>query len=142
MESAVFARPVRPDSGKMGGVFGRLIALVLVAAGCRATPDEPAPAATRPGARRPETHRVVERDHRHVIEMHEGDRIALPDDHDFDWRAELEDPSGFVRDGADAYRLTKAGPFRMMFYGEPKCLRTDAGCGLSRRRWDVTVDVR
>jgi len=43
---------------------------------------------------------------------------------------------------SETYRVTKAGPFRMMVYGDPKCLKTDAKCGLSKRRWDVTVAVQ
>jgi hypothetical protein len=63
------------------------------------------------------------------------------------WRVDFEDKSAFARfteadAGGEAYRVTKAGPFRIMVFGEPKCLATDSGCGVSKRRWDITLDVR
>jgi len=134
---------------------GRLLCVVmgLVIAGmdaaCHSGPAEPRPPtppdATSSGERRVEAHRVVAGDHRHVIPLRVGDLIVAPDDTAFDWRIDLEDTSAFAtaapRDGAAAYRVTKAGPLRIMVYGDPKCLNTDAACGLSKRRWDITLRV-
>ena len=129
-----------------------LLALVAVAsAACHSGPSEPLPPAPAPSTRESgdpthaETYRIVQQDHRHVIPLRVDDRIALPDDPAFDWRIEFEDRSAFaaVADAGGApYRVTKAGPFRTMVYGDPKCLKTDAGCGLSYRRWDVTFSVK
>jgi hypothetical protein len=121
--------------------------MMLSLAACRPGASEPAEDhATRVEDRHHQTHHIIESDHRHVIPLRRDDRIVLPSDPAFDWHVELEDRSAFARvvgeDAGEAYRVTKAGPFRMMVFGEPKCLRNDGGCGLSRRRWDVTVTVQ
>ena len=129
----------------------------LCLAACHAGPSEPtsstAPAESAPQplqpAHRLEAHHIIERDHRHVVPLRVDDRVVLPNDPAFDWRVDFEDRSAFVRvadtdaeAASETYRVTKAGPFRMMVYGDPKCLKTDAKCGLSKRRWDVTVAVQ
>jgi hypothetical protein len=81
-----------------------------------------------------------------MIPLHVDDRLTLPDDPAFDWRIDFEDKGAFttVHDGdaGEAYRVVKTGPLRIMVYGDPKCLKNDGGCGLSKRRWDITVDSR
>jgi hypothetical protein len=133
-----------------------LHAAALLLASCHPGPSEPTPSAASTDAssrtradRHHEVHRILERDHRHVIPLRVDDELILPDDPAFDWRVDFEDPSGFERvTGAsqnprdESYRVTKAGPFRMMIYGDPKCLKTDPKCGTSKRRWDVTVAVQ
>jgi hypothetical protein len=94
-----------------------------------------------------DSHRIIEADHRHILHLRTDDRVLAPNDPAFDWHIALEDPSAFARVSGDesapeVYRLTKAGPYRIMVYGDPKCLKSDAACTLSKRRWDVTVDVR
>ena len=89
-------------------------------------------------------HRIIEADHRHVIQLVVEDEIVLPSDPAFDWRVEFEHAGGFLPaplEGGIAYRASKAGLFRMMVFGNPKCLTRDGGCGLSKRRWDVTAVV-
>jgi len=95
----------------------------------------------------PELHRIVFADHRHVVNLRVGDRIAIPIDPEIDWHVTFEDKSAFERvpdadAGSEVYRITKPGPLRVMAFGDPKCLKaskTDAKpCGVSRRRWDVT----
>jgi len=121
---------------------------------CHAGPSEPAPTIAAPDAtpqaaspRQHQAHRIIEQDHRHVVQLRVDDRIVLPVDPAFEWRVAFEDASAFARfteadSGGEAYRLTKAGPWRLMVYGDPKCLKLDGGCGLSKRRWDVTIDAR
>jgi hypothetical protein len=92
-------------------------------------------------------HRIIEADHRQVIPLRLDDRIALPLDPTFDWRIDFENRSAFAPfneegGGPDVYRVTKAGPLRVMVYGEPKCMKSDAACTLSKRRWDIAFDVR
>ncbi len=122
-----------------------LLSLALVVS-CQSRASEPAPESTRASAAH-ETHRIIEGDHRHVVQLARDDLFVLPSDPAFDWRVDLEDRSAFERvttaeAGAEAYRLVKAGPFRVMVHGDPKCLRTDGPCGLSKRRWDVTFNVK
>ena len=123
----------------------------LLVTACHARASEPTPPPTKlestGAAVQRETHRIVDTDHRRLIPLHVDDVFVLPTDWRFDWHAELEDKSAFapfteVDAGADAFRLTKGGIYRTMIYGDPKCLKTDAACGLSKRRWDVTFDVK
>ncbi len=122
------------------------LASLVLAVSCQSKASEPAPERARASASH-ETHRIVEGDHRHVVQLARGDVFVLPSDPAFDWRIDLEDRSAFERvttldAGGEAYRLVKAGPFRVMVHGDPKCLRTDGPCGLSKRRWDVTFNVK
>jgi hypothetical protein len=122
-----------------------LLSLAL-AASCHSKASEPAPEITKASASH-ETHRIVESDHRHVVQLSRDDLFVLPSDPAFEWHVDLEDRSAFDRvttvdAGGEAYRLVKAGPFRLMVHGDPKCLRTDGPCGLSKRRWDVTFNVK
>jgi hypothetical protein len=124
--------------------------LVVPLLACHDEPQHSAPSATATAsaaARVPETHVVVQADHRNVIRMTVGDRIALPTDPELDWRAEFEDKNAFrpVAEGGAStatFAIEKTGPLRVMVYGDPKCAKRDGGCGLSKRRWDVTLDVR
>ena len=119
---------------------------------CHSSASEPIPEPSSAtgdatGPQHHETHHIVEGDHRHILHLHVDDRVVLPDDPAFDWRVDFENKSAFARltepgSVRPAYRLVKAGPFRMMVYGDPKCVKGDSGCGISKRRWDVTVDVR
>jgi hypothetical protein len=89
-------------------------------AAASATPTAAAAPSSEPVA--PQTHHVVQKDHRGVVPMHIGDTIAAPDDPTFAWRIDLEDKSAF---------------------GDPKaCIGTDAACTASKRRWDVTLAVK
>jgi hypothetical protein len=149
-------------------VLVSLASLACLAA-CHGTASEPAPAASSASAAAavassasstpaatprapsgPQTHTIVFADHRHVVPLRVDDRFVIPSDPEIDWRAEFEDKSAFVRvtgvdAGAEVYRITKSGPLRAMFYGDPKCLKVtkpDSPCGLSKRRWDVTFSVQ
>lgn len=93
-----------------------------------------------------DVHRIVYADHRHVVNLRVGDKLALPDDAAFDWRVDFEDKSSFTAladaGAATEYQSNRAGLYRMMVFGMPKCLAQEAGCGLSKRRWDVTANVQ
>lgn len=128
-----------------------LLAFALLFAGCHAGPSEPTPPQEAPakpsGPKQQQVHRIIDKDHRHVVDMQVDDVFVLPADPAFDWRVDFEDKSAFARytegdAGGEAYRLTKAGPYRTMVYGDPKCLKLEAGCGISRRRWDITFAVK
>jgi hypothetical protein len=105
------------------------------------TPTSPAPSNE---AAAPQSHRIVQKDHRSVVNLHVGDTILAPDDPAFAWKIELENKSAFVhvKDADESYRITKPGALRIMVFGNPKaCMNTDAACTISRRRWDVTLAV-
>jgi hypothetical protein len=117
-----------------------------------AAPKASAPAAPVPSAAPVDTgppvlHRIVYADHRNVVPLRVGDGVVLPDEPQFDWRFDFEDKSAFTRvtdvdAGGEAYRVTKPTLLRIMVYADPKCMKVDSGCGLSKRRWDVTLAVK
>jgi hypothetical protein len=135
-----------------------LVSMTLLAgtlAGCHDRPAEPvtvhdagAPVAAGPASPH-DVHHIIDADHRRVIHLAVDDKIVLPNDPVFDWHVDFEDKGSFVPFTGDAgqgatptYRAAQAGLFRMMVYGDPKCLVHDGGCGISKRRWDITAEVR
>jgi hypothetical protein len=126
-----------------------ILALALLTA-CQGKKSEPPkPVIDAAPASPHDLHRIVDSDHRNTIHLRMPDKFALPTDDRFDWRAEFEDKTAFVlfvgdagQGASSAYSPTKTGVTRMMVHGDPKCLKLDGGCGLSKRRWDIIVDVR
>jgi hypothetical protein len=144
---AVLTRPL------VHAPFAAALVLVFVAACHGDAHNEPTPASPAASATTPtrpvghQTHRIVFQDHRHVVPLRVDDLVLLPDDPAFEWKIEFEDKSAAtqatdVDAGGEAYRVTKAGPVRVMVYGDPKaCMHSDAACTLSKRRWDITLAV-
>jgi hypothetical protein len=122
-----------------------LLSLALVVS-CQSKASEPTPEVAKASVSH-QIHRIALGDHRHVVQLARDDMFVLPSDPAFEWRIDLEDRSAFERvtttdAGGEAYRLVKTGPFRAMVHGDPKCMGTDGPCGLSKRRWDVTFNVK
>jgi hypothetical protein len=130
--------------------FVALTGLVLGA--CHSNPAEPsvpdsaAPPAAAP--RGPETHVIVEADHRRAVSLAIGDVLVLPEDPAFVWQATFEDPTLFVPVAPEAgvattrYRAAKTGGTHLVVDGDPKCLHQDGGCGTSVRQWRIAAFVR
>jgi hypothetical protein len=90
---------------------------------------------------RERVHAIRESDHLHQLEVSIGDVIAAPADATFDWRLEergaLFQPYGPLR-----MRAAAAGDTQLVARGDPKCRKSDGGCGISTREWTVFVRVR
>jgi hypothetical protein len=122
-----------------------LLALALFA--CRSPPAEPAPKEEPPGPRTPSTHVVVEKDHRQLVKMSQGDYLELPHDPEFQWSIHFEnssyfDPAPPSDAGIERYRASRSGIVQTKVDGDPKmCMHSDAPCTLAKYEWSVNVAV-
>jgi hypothetical protein len=112
-------------------------AFFLVAAACKL----PAEGSSHASA----THVIAESDNLKSVEISVGDFIESPHDDAFEWRMVAPSPLFEAVDplvGQARYRAAEKGSTRLIVDGDPKCLKLDAACGISRREWTIFLIVR
>jgi hypothetical protein len=120
------------------------LALVLVA--CHSAPDEPTTKET-PAPRAPIVHVIVDKDHRNLVRLAEGDYLELPHDAAYVWSIRFENGSYFDKapssdTGIERYRASRTGIVETKVLGDPKiCMHSDAPCTIAKYEWSVNVAV-
>jgi hypothetical protein len=125
------------------------LALAPILAACHSTPPEPITVveAGPLTPRAPETHVIVEKDHRSLVKLAVGDYLELPHDGEFEWSIRFEDRKTFddapkSDAGLERFKASRAGIVRTQVMGDPKiCMHSDAACPLAKYSWAVNVEV-
>lgn len=130
-----------------------LAAVACLVVSCTPPPDV-APATDAGSARSPlnvvpahnaAPHVIARSDHLHLLQLSVGDSIELPADDAYDWSIVPPGPlfESVPGDGGRLrYRAIRAGGGHLVVYGDPKCFKSDGGCGTARIDWTIFLGVK